>query len=1384
MSRIRRLSIRGIRNFGDDNEEATIRFYRPLTLILGPNGTGKTTIIEALKYATCGEFPPNSDRGKCFIHDPTLSMTSSVRGIVKAEIVDRLGNVLTICRAIESSKTNVTYKFKTLDSALSRKNKDTKEVVSITNRCADVDTELTLAMGVSKPILDYVIFCHQEDFSWPFQDGKKLKEKFDEIFDSANFNRALESILKHVKELQTHVKVLNEQRNSCQLLVSQVEDKEKRLKDTERRLENAKEKIEEINKELQPIIQRVRNLEKIDTKYKNLQIEEKNKRAEYDLSKQQLQRLKDNIGEIFEGSLPELLAEIESYDEKLKGKVEEIKEFETRITDITQEETEISNLLANERVASGSLQQQVKDQERKLRERNKILNQTLSAFGLDTVDSNVSDIEVLVQKKRLQEKMLELEQLVEDNKKKREEEEKELEKEVDILRTEYSKTESEKKLKENEVIEARSEINKIKSEITQLGVTTKLNFIEAKIETVKTKIQQLNEKMNIDAAREEVTAKTKLRDETEANLNAVDEEIALLLKENSLQAELELHKKTLQSQKKELQTLKEKHEEAIKDIFDMKEVTEIKLKHKLDEIEKELVNQIEDIQQQVKTEECQFTTLETTIKHTERDIQKMKKEIETDKEKVSSVCNYKDFDESVLLQSKKLKDLQDKRGIYAHQGVAYKEYMKQLKKTDPCCPLCHRGFQERQAVENLLKEMENEMENHPNRLKDCEKELKMQQEKYDKMLQLKPVVEKIIHFEEDELDKSMDNLDKMRAKLAKSQTCMTELKEKKSKPEKRLMLIQNIVNDIILWDMFIDRLSEVKQTIDSFQTRMHDAGIKSERSIEEAQNEREKLKISLKSIRDDIENLQSSINSQNEKVHNAREELNALLEEQFKVRSNIQKLNQLKEKQENLFSKEISLGKSVEALRQKSTTAECNLNSALEKLEKKRKENRDNHEIDRNRVAQGTRRLSELEKADNDLSAFVFRKLPEELERSEMKIKNYETSINNLQREKNTTETTINKLKEEITRQEVRKRDLSDNILLRKTHETTKVLQQQCSNLRNELMAINYTQVMEEWKNLQNREEALSRQKNMAKGNQEELERTIQLYNEELKKDMYRQARKQYKSKSIELTVTEETIANLKTYSKALDRAMIEYHEERMTTVNRIIKKMWKLVYTGTDTTSIEIRTDITGGIGGAKRTYNYKLVQTKHGHDIDMKGRCSAGQRVLASIIIRLALAETFCKDCGILALDEPTTNLDQENADSLANALATVVKLRSQHQKNFQLIVISHDEKFLFKLAELNNNKMFYQLYRKNNGYSAIGRCEVENPNHFEADDIKEEVSSEDEANEYSSNSRNKLETDSYGKGDSGHLQQRKRHHRGDSDSEDHTETRPSKLRYVLNM
>ena len=58
--------------------------------------------------------------------------------------------------------------------------------------------------------------------------------------------------------------------------------------------------------------------------------------------------------------------------------------------------------------------------------------------------------------------------------------------------------------------------------------------------------------------------------------------------------------------------------------------------------------------------------------------------------------------------------------------------------------------------------------------------------------------------------------------------------------------------------------------------------------------------------------------------------------------------------------------------------------------------------------------------------------------------------------------------------------------------------------------------------------------------------------------------------------------------------------------------------------------------------------------------------------------MADAFSLHCGLLALDEPSANLDLENKRGLAEALAQIIHSR-KNQANFQLIVITHDEEFV---------------------------------------------------------------------------------------------------------
>ena len=159
-----------------------------------------------------------------------------------------------------------------------------------------------------------------------------------------------------------------------------------------------------------------------------------------------------------------------------------------------------------------------------------------------------------------------------------------------------------------------------------------------------------------------------------------------------------------------------------------------------------------------------------------------------------------------------------------------------------------------------------------------------------------------------------------------------------------------------------------------------------------------------------------------------------------------------------------------------------------------------------------------------------------------------------------------------------------------------------------------------------------------------------------------------------------------------------------MDEINDQIHHLWQRTYQGTDIDTIAIRSDAEGARGG--KSYNYRVVMVKDRTEMDMRGRCSAGQKVLASIIIRLALADSFGDKCGILALDEPTTNLDQENIQSLASGLAELIHERDQLDVNFQLILITHDEDFLKYLSQYNVTNFFWHVGRDENQCSIIQR------------------------------------------------------------------------------
>lgn len=59
-------------------------------------------------------------------------------------------------------------------------------------------------MGVSKAIINYVLFCHQEEANWPFGTDKEVQDKFAEIFETEKYDKVLDKIQK-IRERQESV---------------------------------------------------------------------------------------------------------------------------------------------------------------------------------------------------------------------------------------------------------------------------------------------------------------------------------------------------------------------------------------------------------------------------------------------------------------------------------------------------------------------------------------------------------------------------------------------------------------------------------------------------------------------------------------------------------------------------------------------------------------------------------------------------------------------------------------------------------------------------------------------------------------------------------------------------------------------------------------------------------------------------------------------------------------------------------------------------------------------------------------------------------------------------------------------------------------------------
>lgn len=1307
MSAIHKLSIQGIRSF-DSNDRETIEFGAPLTLIVGMNGSGKTTIIECLKYATTGDLPPNS-KGGVFVHDPKITGEKDIRAQVKLAFTSANGLNMIVTRNIQLLAKKTTNTFKTLEGQLVAINRN-GERTTLSTKSVELDTQVPLYMGVPKAILDYVIFCHQEDSLWPLSEPSNLKKKFDEIFQAMKFTKAIDNLKAIKKDMVVDIKILNtkvdslktdrDRSKSTKMQIHQLEAKIDKYQDEVNSLEDQINKITKesdrlfkSNQDFQDVLAKVDNLRNLHSVTKNEITRLSSTIDLVDMSSTELHDMLDNFSRTLQDKEREInkdeeeLFSYKSSQEKLNGKRELLIRKEAEL--ISQK----NNYLQIEEKLKESVQNILPKYDISITHPNNSIESCL--HGLEKGVHKLTDL-LIKQKETSKSTIMSLEK--------------------ELKSKQYNETSQSQKLQYS-----NQDIQKLNKEIESLSLDLESTTTsEEELKMANELLDKNNKRLeNWEKDNFTNTLSSQIKDKdnqillTENEVELIQDKILKTNQQTDLFAKLGIVKSNVNKNQELLSKIKDTLESDPKmNEFNLKLSNDIDMDYKkfFINLQKEIaVSNRELTAAQKDSTEAAFrlNSIEKDLKQNSDSITSI---TQTIKEELPEDCELNEYDDLVLEAEMAYKTALENLKIH-QTTLQYNQMALQVLDSQDCCYLCKRKFETDGSRNKLLEELKTKTDSkYEESLKENVKEEK---EAVDTLRSLEKDIIAVSTLRKKNVELEALRVEE-EAKVSHSKKNLQKIEDKNSNlKESREHAEKFLRRNIEQYTDVFKEVSRLKSECDdiSDQLKVYSDETGNIQTVDELRDLQKSKNELMRQLRKDINELQREKEQRSREYNNILSKINETnlhikdLEKSIITAKNLRiDIDNKKKEVANITTRVEKLEVEVAQLTKERQEVEHSLSDAKEQIQ---------NEIDANTGKLDVmRREAEAFKTD-------FSKMQQFEVNGFQELDACHHTINSIENELKQNQERIESLTKILTDQREKLRDsnnerrtLKDNLELLNLKKKLSEISAEIEQLDIRNAEAQRDKYREESTRLRALYEKLSADNAGKLGEMRQLQNQIESLSNQLSSD-YKNIDDRYHKKWVELQAKTFATDDIDTYSKALDSAIMRYHSLKMEDINRIIDELWKRTYSGTDIDTIKIRSDeVKSTVRG--KSYNYRVVMFKQDAELDMRGRCSAGQKVLASIIIRLALSETFGTNCGVIALDEPTTNLDEENIESLARSLNNIIQFR-KHQKNFQLIVITHDEKFLTYMNAVQFTDHFFKVKRDDRQKSQIEWVNINRVNEY---------------------------------------------------------------------
>ncbi|KAJ2017054.1 DNA repair protein rad50 [Coemansia sp. S680] len=1351
MSVIRKLLIQGVRSFDPQNQDI-IEFYAPLTIIVGQNGCGKTTIIECLKYITTGELPPNS-KGGAFIHDPKLAGETEVKAQVKLRFNNVSQRSMTCVRSMLLSQKKATVTQKTLEGALSFDATATEDKVSISSRCADLDAMMPEQLGVSKAVLENVIFCHQEESNWPLSEASILKKKFDEIFAATRYTKALESI-KTIRKGQAieirvqrgELKHLEEKKTKSERVRVEYEKSTVAIHEYKTRIDGIQRQEEQVTAQIESLAERLQEFMALCTIIQGLKASLDEKVASY-REMESNTRILEVSDEELQTMGADIQQQIESQGSDNQRRHDERDNLQRQCGAAQREIDDMLSQIGRLQAARDSLESMIAS-------RAATIAETISAASLSSSDSQDTDCQAEDCAAQIETRLSHAEAERVETRRRAEARERELQADINAAQSQIydfnnAATLSEKRVSSNlqEIRGLKEKHDALQPDVASLKSTE--DALAAEKGLLAAGQAQDSERVYNEKAKQKRLELVGLADEI-ARLNS---EIARNNLQADTRAKLALRKSELEgklARKNELAA----NSDLAKYQSSGQDQSRSALIKKAIEAKKQEIEQWND---KSKNNSSELANKQMRLDMAIAEFVKKEAEANSTESDIYLECNGGKYEETVEHIQSELQAVLEMAGHYKSASSMYKAYIQKVE-TDHACPVCQRGWSDKADEAKLISRLKLDYTSAPTELLQLEGEIKTYERQLNKLHGLRSRVDDLEGWRAGEKDLLEGQIKELRTNVEGLEFMVGEYQAELACSSSDLESLTELLTKSDELDELEKACSTLTRQIETHEHELLATG--SIKTADELQREISAHQAQESAVRRELDRLgQESIFKQRElgarqdtirRLQDSLTELSCQADERAVLLVRVSELEKAN----------VGLEAEGQAARVKAESVTPQLQQCVKRLADFRSEARGQEALIDQRVRDLTQCKDQLALISREISnvrAMLSctageHRYADRLEQVRAQKNEQQERMAQLNVKLDDIVTALRESDRIAAQLVTTQRQISDNIRLRanrcdqaRLDAELKDAQDKQAQLESQLSQIyNDDDDAAEDEEDSDCEMAGSPRKRLRDGSAAgsgrlrggaQLQRRRDVLHAQLSrltseraglqgeiKQLEDQARRlahelttdyrdidQLFVKQLVLCKTEELAnADLETYGKALDSAIMRYHSLKMQDINKIIRELWINTYQGNDIDTIEIRSEMEGARNS--RSHNYRVVMIKGGHAIDMRGRCSAGQKVLACLIIRLALAETFSVNCGILALDEPTTNLDQENIDSLARSLARIIRSR-QEQRNFQLIVITHDEVFMQLLGKSEYADYYWRVYKDENQCSVFARRSIAN-------------------------------------------------------------------------